>query len=118
MQIHEKIKTLRELRNFTREYVAEELGVSVSGYSKIERGEVDLTLSKLEKLAKILNVEIAQILNFDVNQIFNLNNNNIVQAPGAKAENMNFYSDDYKEKYIKLLEDEINRLKIELNKFS
>jgi hypothetical protein len=34
----------------------------------------------------------------------------LVQGIGAKAENMHFHGDDYKEKYIKLLEMEVERL--------
>lgn len=54
---------------------------------------------------------VAQILNFDATQIFNISNNKLVQGIGAKAENMHFHGDDYKEKYIKLLEMEVERLK-------
>jgi hypothetical protein len=35
----------------------------------------------------------------------------LVQGIGAKAENMHFHGDDYKEKYIKMLEMEVERLK-------
>lgn len=95
----------------TRETMASELNMSLSGYSKIERNEVDLTLSRINEISNILEVSVSQILNFDATQVFNVNNNNSVQGLGAKAENINFYTDDYKEKYIKLLEAEIERLK-------
>ena len=44
--------------------------MSVSGFSKIERGEIDLTISKLEKIANAIGVSASQILNFDVTNIF------------------------------------------------
>lgn len=112
MDLGENIKKFRELKNVTRESMASELDMSLSGYSKIERNEVDLTISKIQKIAEILKVDISQILNFDVSQIFNVSNNNVVQGLGAKAENMHFHGeDDYKEKYIKMLEEENKRLK-------
>ncbi|MDP1746056.1 MAG: helix-turn-helix transcriptional regulator [Bacteroidota bacterium] len=111
MNIGDNIKKFRELKNITRETLASELDMSVSGYSKIERGEIDLTLSRIQKIAQILDVDMSQILNFDASQIFNVSNNNLVQGLGAKAENMHFHTDDYKEKYIKVLEAEIIRLK-------
>ena len=43
--VYKNIKKIRELKNLTREYVADELQMSTSGYGKIERGEVDLTVS-------------------------------------------------------------------------
>ncbi|OFY87053.1 MAG: hypothetical protein A3F72_17775 [Bacteroidetes bacterium RIFCSPLOWO2_12_FULL_35_15] len=109
--IGDNIKKFRELKNITRETMASELSMSLSGYSKIERGEIDLTLSRIQQIAQILDVDMSQILNFDASQIFNVSNNNLVQGLGAKAENMHFHTDDYKEKYIKVLEAEIIRLK-------
>ena len=91
--------------------MAAELDMSLSGYSKIERGEIDLTLSRIQQIAQILGVDMSQILNFDASQIFNVSNNKLVQGLGAKAENMHFHTDDYKEKYIKALEQEVSRLK-------
>lgn len=72
--VYENIKKIRELKNLTREYVADELKMSTSGYGKIERGEVDLTVSKLVKIAKVLNVTIEFIFKFDVSNFFNDNN--------------------------------------------
>lgn len=109
-KISQNIKKFRELKGITREQLAGDLGMSISGYSKIERGEVDLSMSKIQKISEVLGVEISEILNFDATQIFNVQHNNLVQSVGAKAENMHFHSDDYREKYIKMLEKEIERL--------
>ena len=109
--IGDNIKKFRELKNITREKMATDLDMSLSNYSKIERNEIDLTISRVQKIAQVLSVDISQILNFDASQIFNVSNNHLVQGLGAKAENMHFHTDDYKEKYIKVLEAEINRLK-------
>jgi transcriptional regulator with XRE-family HTH domain len=109
-KIIENIKKFRELKGITREQLASDLGMSTSGYSKIERGEVDLSISKIQKISEVLGVEISEILNFDATQIFNVQNNNLLQGIGGKAETMHFHTDDYREKYIKMLEKEIDRL--------
>lgn len=70
-KVYKNIKKIRELKNLTREYVADELEMSTSGYGKIERGEVDLTVSKLFKIAIVLNVTIEFIFKFDVSNFFN-----------------------------------------------
>lgn len=114
--IGDNIKKFRELKNITREHMAAELEMSLSGYSKIERGEIDLTISRLYKIAEVIGVDVSKILEFDVSQVFNVSNNKLVQGLGAKAENMYFTGDDYKEKYIKVLEDENERLKQQLKK--
>jgi transcriptional regulator with XRE-family HTH domain len=70
-KIYINIKKIRELKNFTRDFVADELEMSTSGYGKIERGEVDLTISKLLKIAKVLSVDVNFIFKFDVRKFFN-----------------------------------------------
>ncbi|MPS73308.1 MAG: XRE family transcriptional regulator [Chryseobacterium sp.] len=111
LNIGENIKKFRELKNMTREEIADRLDLSVSAYGKIERNETDVTVSRIQQIAEILQIEMSQILNFDVSQIFNISNNNVVQATGGKADNMHFYGDEYREKYIKMLETEVERLK-------
>lgn len=110
MNIGDNIKKFRELKNITREQLASELGLSVSGYSKIERGEIDLTVSRVQEIAQILEVDVSQILNFDATQVFNISNNHLVQGFGSNVKNNN-HTDEYREKYIKMLESEIERLK-------
>lgn len=108
--VGENIKKFRELKNLTREYMAAELNLSLSGYSKIERSEVDLTLSRVQRIAEILEVNLSQILSFDATQVFNISNNQMVQGFGTNVENNN-HSDEYKDKYIKMLEAENEYLK-------
>lgn len=111
--ISANIKKYRELKDLTREDVAGELEMSVSGYSKIERGEIDLTLTKLQRISDVLGVSASDILNFDVTNVFNISNNQQVQGLGSKESNItnNLNKiDDYTEKYIKMLEEKIERL--------
>ena len=70
INVGDNIKKFRELKNITREKMAADLEMTVSGYSKIERNEVDLTLSRIYLIAQIIGVDISQILNFDASQIF------------------------------------------------
>lgn len=111
INIGDNIKKFRELKNITREKMASELDMTVGGYSKIERSETELTISRIQEIAKVLKVDMSQILNFDATQVFNVSNNKLVQGLGAKAENMHFHGDDFKERYIKMLEDENKMLK-------
>jgi transcriptional regulator with XRE-family HTH domain len=73
-KVYLNIRKIRELKNLTREYVAEELNMSMSGYGKIERGEVDLTVSKLIEIAKVLDVSTEFIFKFDVSVFFSETN--------------------------------------------
>jgi transcriptional regulator with XRE-family HTH domain len=73
-KVYLNIRKIRELKNLTREYVAEELKMSMSGYGKIERGEVDLTVSKFIEIAKVLDVSTEFIFKFDVSVFFSETN--------------------------------------------
>ena len=101
------IRKFRELKKISQSQMAMELGISGSNYSKMERGDIDLTVSRLTEIAKILHVEINQILDFDEAQIFS---DTSYRLPGQEQIQVN----DYREKYIKMLEDEVERLKKEL----
>lgn len=114
-EITENIKKFRELKNFTREVMADKLEMSVSGYSKLERGDVELTISKLYKIAEVLEVNVSQILNFDASKIFNIKDYGVANVDIQSQTNN--YTDPYKDKYIQLLEAEVERLKkLESNK--
>lgn len=75
MQIGNKIKKLREIKGLTREYMAAELKMSISSYSRMERDEVSITLGKLQQVSEVLELNYLDILSFDEKQIFNFINN-------------------------------------------
>ena len=66
-----KLKQIRELKNFTQEYVAGKLNLSTRAYSKIETGETQLTINRLNEISKVLGIEPLEILGFDDKQVFN-----------------------------------------------
>ena len=52
-----KLKQLRELKNYTQEYVATQLGLTTRAYSKIESGETQLTINRLNEISAILGID-------------------------------------------------------------
>ncbi|MBW6484311.1 MAG: helix-turn-helix domain-containing protein [Vicingaceae bacterium] len=55
-KIHIKIKELRKINGFSQAFIADKLGVSQKAYSKIERGDTQLNLEKIKKIALILDL--------------------------------------------------------------
>ncbi len=51
------LKQARLQKNYTQEYLASELNISVRSYRKIESGETELTVSRLQHIARILEVD-------------------------------------------------------------
>ncbi len=56
--IGQKIARVREARGWSQEVVAKQIGISATSYAKIERNEVDLTVSRLTKIAEVLEVDV------------------------------------------------------------
>lgn len=61
----QRVKKLREQRNFTQEYLAEKVGIEQATLSNIERGKSHPTVDTLEKLAIALDVEVYLFFKFD-----------------------------------------------------
>lgn len=62
MKINEKIRQLREQHQLSQENMADKLGMSVTGYGKIERGEVRSNLSRLEQISEVFDMDICELL--------------------------------------------------------
>jgi transcriptional regulator with XRE-family HTH domain len=69
--IGDKIKKLREIRGFSQEYMAERMGISQAGYSKMERETTDLTLTRLEQIANVLEINPMDLIAMDEKIVFN-----------------------------------------------
>ncbi len=65
-KIGANIKTLREKMNFNQTSIANFLNVDQSLISKVEKGERNLSLDMLEKLACLFGVTINEIENEDI----------------------------------------------------
>jgi transcriptional regulator with XRE-family HTH domain len=113
MSIGAKIKNLRELRNYTQAYMADQLNMSVNGYSKIEREETDVSLSRLEQIAKVLETDLTSILNFDSKNVFNFSNN---QTANGIVNNQNIHQNTSLNEIILLLKEENQLLRELLSK--
>jgi transcriptional regulator with XRE-family HTH domain len=79
VQAGQNIKTIRELKNFTQDFVATQLNMSISNYSNIETGKTDITLTRLEQIANILQIDYQQILNLNPAQILNVGNHSRIR---------------------------------------
>ena len=65
MSIANKIKRLREEKDLLQKVVANEVGLGVSHYSKIENGQREASVELLDKLANFYGLSIDQIVHMD-----------------------------------------------------
>ena len=85
MKIQEKIRFMRESKKMSQEEMADKLGMSTYGYSKIERGETKANIPKLEQIADVLEIDLMELLTFGEKNVAcligdnNQNSNNITE---------------------------------------
>ena len=70
MNIGNNIKQIRELKNFSQEYVAQELGLSQASYARIENGTIVPKVDRLQRIADILEVDLSTLMN--ATNVFNI----------------------------------------------
>lgn len=114
--IKNKIKSIRELKNYTQEYMAERLGVTQAGYSKIEKGKTSLSYDKLVEIGRILDVSVEDIISFDYHRYFNNIKGNNNGSILINTDSTSILKELYEDK-IQLLEKLLNRTEIELGRY-
>ena len=65
MSVNEKIRKIREAKDWSQEQMAEKLNMSLNGYAKIERGESKIYLDKLEQIAQVFDIDIIELMQSD-----------------------------------------------------
>lgn len=116
--IEEKIRNMRELKNFTQEFMAEQLGITQAGYSKIESGATKLTYNKIEEISRVLGVKTEELLAFDSQKYFNSFNN--VKGSNNGSVTITVEDGDIKQLYedkIRLLEKLLHNTERELQQY-
>lgn len=101
MNVNEKIRVIREVKQWSQEEMAEKMNMSTTGYSKIERGETKLNLHKLEKIAAIFNIDVLELMDTNKCGVF------LINESGDHV-SANYYGNDEKSTL------EIEKLKLQL----
>ena len=79
--IGQKVKLLRMAKGYSQENMAEMIDMSVSWYSKLERGEVqDIGILQIEKIAKLFELNVSDLLKLVESQNIFLNNTNSING--------------------------------------
>ena len=60
--IPERIRKYRALKGLTQQNIADELNLTLAGYSKIERGITEISVNRLAQIADILEVSIHDLI--------------------------------------------------------
>lgn len=61
-EIRRTIKTVRVAKGFSQQYLAEQLKTTQNIYSKIERGEMEVSIDRFLMITRILDIDINYLL--------------------------------------------------------
>jgi transcriptional regulator with XRE-family HTH domain len=92
MLINEKIRFMRQQKGWTQGEMAKRLNMSANGYGNIERGNSNINMIKLKKIAAILDENLLALFGGDQNVFNSIGDNN-----AGTQSNQNFcslFSDD------------------------
>lgn len=78
-----KIKMLRELHNYTQQYVSLELDLSQNAYSLLEKGSTKLTLERLEQIAKFYKVDVTELISDKNEHTINFETGKVVSGANS-----------------------------------
>ena len=115
-----KIRQVREYKNISQMYMAEQLNISQPAYAQVESGKTSLSENRLKKIAEILEVDITTLISDEkltLNIQYNTLNNNssIVKELNTKQSELYERLLVEKDKQIKFLQAEILKLKDKTN---
>jgi transcriptional regulator with XRE-family HTH domain len=103
-----KLKILREINNYTQEYVARVLDISQNAYSLIEKGTTKITLDRIEVLAELYKTSPSELVNI---------NDNFYANPNGSMETMHSNIPPTLSSFEKrMYEQTISRLEIDIEK--
>jgi transcriptional regulator with XRE-family HTH domain len=110
--IGDRIKIARVSRNLSQDSIADDLGISVSAYSNMERGVVDITVNRLVQVAEILKVDWTYLLGIEKEEEKNYEKYlQKLSGPTAPSYTVKQSTQTDIENDIKLLKQEITKLK-------
>jgi transcriptional regulator with XRE-family HTH domain len=113
-----KIKKLRELKNFTQDFMADKLGISQGAYSRMELGESAITYGRLEKISEILELKPEDIITFNESMVFNVMHNQTGNGLVIQNNPPNNKERELYESQISLLREELEFVKSLLKSYT
>ena len=106
----DKIRSIREMRGFSQEYLSQKLGIAQNTYSRIETNQTKLSSEMLEKLAKELGVSPIDILSNEPTVINFYGVNHGAQGTFGTIETFHAGQKELYEKMLTNKDEEITRL--------
>lgn len=94
--IANNIREKREAMKIIQSAFAKMIGMSASSYSRLENGEIQITINTLKKISDAMNVSVIEVLNIATSNTYNFNDNkNILQVGHSQTLNIHLTSEQF-----------------------
>jgi transcriptional regulator with XRE-family HTH domain len=115
-EIGARIKLARINSNLSQDSIAEDLGISVSAYSNMERGAIDITIKRIMQVSEILKLNWIYFLGISANnnELSDKNMQSLNELKISSRLQKNKAPIDF-EKEINFLKSEVSKLKKKIN---
>jgi len=120
-EIGNKIRQLRTVRGWSRGQMADKLKMSESNYGHIERGEAEMSITRLTEVSAVFEITLYDLLGLNEKTVFNFTKNTTVNNAGGINPTLNNISDltlkhELEKKVLELnsANNEIENLKVQI----
>jgi transcriptional regulator with XRE-family HTH domain len=105
-ELGNKLRVLREIHNYTQEYLANVLDVAPNTYSLMEKGQAQFTIDRIEKLAQFYKMDITDFMKLSDQNIIHT----ITHSNGICSDTVNIHNNGLADEEKNLYKDMIKRL--------
>ena len=106
--IGNKVRMMRQIKGFSQENLALELGITQSSYARLEKQDDRISITRLIQIAKILKTTVSELIDEKPQKIIHQENSENAQAFNVDTINTIINSD---KEHIKTLKNEIEFLR-------
>lgn len=99
----QKIKQKRKEQGYSQDYMANQLGITTSAYSKMERGETKIDIDRLKQLSETLKTDVIDLLS-DENIVIAYNGDHSVNVNGYSATQTNHVDENQRKDWNRMFE--------------
>jgi len=95
---HDKIRRIREAKDYKQEFMAAKLNISQRAYSSIENGQTQLTVERLFEIIKILDTSLPEVFEYEGGSVLHNNFNDTAIKSKLNAVSMPKFFEEIKGK--------------------
>ncbi len=108
-QILKNIRSLRELKGYSQEYMADRLGTTQSSYARFENGAKKIDYKIVQQVADIFEMDVCSIIHFHEQELTGAKKDFLRASGGFRSENKDMKRLKDRIEYLERLNDQLSK---------